>query len=178
MPLPPTDNLTIGEVMHRLSSLTPQDFVGEVNDLRERYKKLPPFVLPLDYVGDLAQSQAGLGAGFLFDQTSPPNNGIQTPVIDCSAFSSLGLFLTCSGAGTSQFLIILTDSAGTQLTLLPLVAPAAAAGTIWLGLGPGTSLSLAAGAPLGVFPLPNFLVIQAGAAGVGNTVRLIVYGRR
>src|SRR6266850_1970865 len=119
MPLPPTDNLTIGEVMHRLSSLTPQDFVGEVNDLRERYKKLPLFVLPLDYVGDLAQAQAGLGAGFLYDQTSPPNNGNQTPVIDCSAFSSLG-----------------------------------------------------------VFPLPNFLVIQSGAAGVGNTCRLIVYGRR
>jgi hypothetical protein len=128
------------------------------------------FAPATDYVAGVSDV-GGVSNPAIYDVTSAPNAGLDSGIVDMTPWRQL-IFFMITSAGTSVVTAQWTDDAGAAVNNMIQTAVAASAYGAW-----GAGVAPVANSSLGL-PLPRRVRLFAGAAGVGNTVRLRIEGRR
>lgn len=117
--------------------------------------------------------QGGVSNPAIYDAVSAVNAANDTGILDVTPWRVL-VFSFSTSAGTSALQLKFIDDAGAAYATQNVAAIAAALGGVGVGIG---SLGMTAGYTFQC-ALPRRLQFICGAAGVGNTVRLRIEGRR
>ncbi len=174
------DGRACGLILSDLQGSDLQSLEAALDSIRVRYPQLyKRLVLSLQYsdvtgVQPSISDLGGVSVPALVDITSGVNAPIATAAIDVTQFRQIYIIWSCSG-GSSTLNVIPLDDADVQFGLTICTPAAAVAGQV--ALGPGCSAGGNVTQGIGV-PLPRHLQFTMSAAGIGNTVRLRVIGRR
>jgi hypothetical protein len=162
-------------------------YQGQFREIGAQYQASDPLVagaavnsnaygLRINKYGNLRVTDIGeVSSPAIYDVTSGFNTALDTGILDVSAWRQLWFWFLCS-AGTSSINVQAVDDAGVNFAQI--IGPAAAANqqnAAGTGIGPVASTALATVYPA---PLPRRIRTLQAAAGVGNTVRLRIEGRR
>jgi len=114
----------------------------------------------------------------LYDQTSGANAALDTGILNTGDYDFIGWNLVASAAITASTMTVLMAPTVAGPTIADRSASLTAGQSVFSGgWGPGCAGAVNA-CPAIERPVPPAVQVQTTAAGVGVTLRLIIYGRR